>query len=92
MYHFRASAFSKPAQAGLVIIVIIGYLNNDFFLNGTCFKYNAEVTNYFRLVFPKGHNQLLEIRLLEKSARHNFIIARQHSSNNYFSCQLLESS
>ncbi len=39
-----------------------------------------------------GHNQLLEICLLEKSARHDFIIARQHSSNNYFSCQLLESS
>jgi hypothetical protein len=39
-----------------------------------------------------GHDHLLEIRLLEKSARHDFIIARHHSSNNYFSCQLLESS
>ncbi len=38
-----------------------------------------------------GHDQLLEIRLLEKSARHDFIIARQHSSNNYFSCQLVDS-
>jgi hypothetical protein len=39
-----------------------------------------------------GHDHLLELRLLEKSARHDFIIARHHSSNNYFSCQLLESS
>jgi hypothetical protein len=36
------------------------------------------------------HNHLLEIRLLEKSARHDFIIARHHLSNNYFFCQLLE--
>jgi hypothetical protein len=27
-----------------------------------------------------GHGELLELRLLEKSARHNFIIARHHSS------------
>jgi hypothetical protein len=40
----------------------------------------------------EGHSELLELRLLEKSARHDFIIARHHSSNNYFSCQLLESS
>ena len=40
----------------------------------------------------KGHDHLLKIRLLKKSARHNFIIARQRSSNNIFSCQLLESS
>jgi hypothetical protein len=39
-----------------------------------------------------GHNHLLKIRLLEKSARHDFIIARHRSSNNIFSCQLLESS
>ena len=32
-----------------------------------------------------GHDQLLEICLLKKSARHDFIIARQHSRNNYFS-------
>jgi len=38
-----------------------------------------------------GHDQLLEIRLLKKSARHDFIIAQQHSSNNYFSCQLVDS-
>ncbi len=38
-----------------------------------------------------GHDQLLKICLLKKSARHNFIIARQHSSNNYFSCQLVDS-
>jgi hypothetical protein len=31
-----------------------------------------------------GHNHLLEIRLLEKSAQHDFIIARHHSSNNIF--------
>ena len=39
-----------------------------------------------------GHGELLELRLLEKSARHDFIIARHHSSNNIFSCHLLESS
>jgi hypothetical protein len=39
-----------------------------------------------------GHGELLELRLLEKSARHNFIIARHHLSNNIFSCHLLESS
>ncbi len=46
-----------------------------------------------------GHDHLLELRLLEKSARHDFIIARHdfiiarhRSSNNIFSCQLLESS
>jgi hypothetical protein len=39
-----------------------------------------------------GHGELLELRLLEKSARHDFIIARHRSSNNIFSCQLLESS
>ncbi len=39
-----------------------------------------------------GHDHLLELRLLEKSARHNFIITRHRSSNNIFSCQLLESS
>jgi hypothetical protein len=27
-----------------------------------------------------GHGELLELRLLEKSARHDFIIARHHSS------------
>ncbi len=37
-----------------------------------------------------GHDHLLEIRLLEKSALHDFIIARHCSSNNIFSCQLLE--
>jgi hypothetical protein len=31
-----------------------------------------------------GHDHLLEIRLLEKSARHDFSFARHHSSNNYF--------
>jgi hypothetical protein len=39
-----------------------------------------------------GHGELLELRLLEKSARHDFIIARHHLSNNIFSCHLLESS
>jgi hypothetical protein len=39
-----------------------------------------------------GHGELLELQLLEKSARHDFIIARHHSSNNIFSCHLLESS
>ncbi len=44
-----------------------------------------------RLLECLGHDQLLEICLLKKSARHDFIIARQHSSNNYFSCQLVDS-
>jgi hypothetical protein len=44
------------------------------------------------IVEEPGHGELLELRLLEKSARHNFIIARHRSSNNIFSCQLLESS
>jgi hypothetical protein len=43
-------------------------------------------------IISMGHGELLELRLLEKSARHNFIIARHHSSNNIFSCHLLESS
>ncbi len=38
-----------------------------------------------------GHDHLLEICLLEKSARHDFIIARHRSSNNIYSCQLLDS-
>ena len=29
---------------------------------------------------PSGHGELLELRLLEKSAQHDFIIARHHSS------------
>ncbi len=29
-----------------------------------------------------GHGELLELRLLEKSARHDFIIARQRSNTN----------
>ena len=46
-----------------------------------------------QLLFGKikmGHDHLLKMRLLEKSARHDFIIARHCSSNNIFSCQLLE--
>ncbi len=39
-----------------------------------------------------GTDHLLELRLLEKSAQHDIIIARHRSSNNIFSCQLLESS
>jgi hypothetical protein len=46
----------------------------------------------FKAMIFLGHGELLELRLLEKSARHNFIIARHRSSNNIFSCQLLESS
>ncbi len=42
-------------------------------------KWNAENYN-----IPSGHDHLLEIRLLEKSARHDFIIARHRSSNNIF--------
>ena len=35
----------------------------------------------------KGHGELLELRLLKKSARHDFIIARQRSNNNIISSQ-----
>jgi hypothetical protein len=37
-----------------------------------------------------GHGELLELRLLEKSARHDFIIARQRSNNNIIFSQLLD--
>ncbi len=37
-----------------------------------------------------GHGELLELRLLEKSARHVFIIARQRSSNKINFGQLLD--
>jgi hypothetical protein len=37
-----------------------------------------------------GHGELLELRLLEKSARHGFIIARQRSNNNKNFGQLLD--
>jgi hypothetical protein len=43
-------------------------------------------------VIAVGHGELLELRLLKKSARHDFIIARHHSSNNIYSCHLLKSS
>ena len=45
---------------------------------------------YF-LLKSLGHDQLLEICLLEKSARHDFIIARHRLSYNIYSCQLLDS-
>jgi hypothetical protein len=40
----------------------------------------GKLENIFYLIFNViwGHDQLLEIRLLKKSARHDFIIARQH--------------
>ena len=42
---------------------------------------------YFSLKLKGGHDHLLEICLLKKSARHVFSFARH---NNYFFCQLLE--
>ncbi len=39
-----------------------------------------------------GPDQLLKICLLEKTAQHDFAFTEHHSSNNYFSCQLIESS
>jgi hypothetical protein len=38
-----------------------------------------------------GHDHVLEIGLLKKSAQQDFIIARHRSSNNIYSCQLLDS-
>jgi hypothetical protein len=63
----------------------------------SCFErcsFILQTNNNQNLILSKhsGHGELLELRLLEKSARHNFIIARHHSSNNIFSCHLLESS
>ncbi len=54
---------------------------------------NCVILVYLRqnVVELRGHDQLLEIRLLKKSARHDFIITWQRSSNNYFSCQLVVS-
>ncbi len=42
------------------------------------------------LLLLLGHGELLELRLLEKSARHVFIIARQRSSNKINFGQLLD--
>ncbi len=50
------------------------------------------ITDDFNVLVHAGHDHLLELRLLEKSARHGFIITRHRSCNNIFSCQLLESS
>ncbi len=48
-------------------------------------KISQMVLNIFCLWWSfLGHDQLLEFRLLEKSARHDFIITRQRLSNNYF--------
>ncbi len=52
---------------------------------------HAKRMGIFGDIFLMGHGELLELRLLKKSAQHDFIIARHHSSNNYFSYQLLES-
>ncbi len=52
--------------------------------------YDSWSTSEHKQLLLMGHDHLLEIRLLEKSARHDFIIARHCSSNNIFSCQLLE--
>jgi hypothetical protein len=40
-------------------------------------------------VLYMGHDQLLKICLLEKSAQHDFIIAQQRSSNNKIIIKLL---
>ena len=37
-----------------------------------------------------GHDHLLEIRLLKKSAQHDFSFARHHLSKCHFFCQLLK--
>ncbi len=53
--------------------------------------YKPLIESYLKrkLYIFSGHGELLELRLLEKSARHDFIIARHHSSNNNISCHLL---
>ena len=58
----------------------------------TVFNFDFQIDSASKHMVFKGHDHLLELRLLEKSARHDFIIARHRSSNNIFSCQLLESS
>jgi hypothetical protein len=56
------------------------------------FLKQTKKVKYFVVLPQTGHDHLLELRLLEKSARHDFIIAQQRSNNNIISCQLLESS
>jgi hypothetical protein len=79
-------------------------LNCDSFVHSKLKLWKSSVRLFYFVAFAiwmiiklmdqisAGHDQLLEICLLKKSARHNFIIAQQHSSNNHFSCQLVKSS
>jgi hypothetical protein len=43
-----------------------------------------------KIIYNLGHDHLLKIHLLEKSAQHDFSFARHHSSKCHFFCQLLE--
>ncbi len=47
-------------------------------------KYFVILFQNRKLLNELGHGELLELRLLEKSARHDFIIARHHSSSLTF--------
>ena len=38
-----------------------------------------------------GHDQLLKIHLLEKTARHDFAFTQQHLSKQFLKCQLVDS-
>ena len=72
----------------------LSFTNEEWTLEMVCL-YSESLTlvqNHLDYINKKGHGELLKLRLLEKSARHDFIIARHRSSNNIFSCQLLESS
>jgi hypothetical protein len=50
-------------------------------------KYSSDFTNG---VYLTGHDQLLEICLLEKTGQHNFSFARHHSSKCHFFGQLVK--
>jgi hypothetical protein len=58
----------SPCKALISVKIYINHMN---------ILYKYIIT---RVVMKAGHGELLELRLLEKSARHDFIIARHHSS------------
>ena len=52
-----------------VVLPVLSHNSSFFFLSNSCH------------IHLPGHGELLELRLLEKSARHDFIIARHRSSS-----------
>ena len=80
----------KPRN--LYFYLVMKILTNNLLFNSFLFSLPSELEEAiisFSMVLM-GHDQLLEICLLKKSARHNFSFARHHSSKCHFFCQLLE--